>query len=249
MPGVPEGPGQTDSSLQGCSAMSKKEKPKKPEAPAADAAGGEGEGAPAKKKMAGKTLVLFVILPAVLVLGGGGAAAMMLMGGGGAKAEAATASEGEHVTAEEGHGEAPAAGGEHAAAPAAGEHGAEGAATGTAEGEADVGHVLACEAGNPCYYAMPKLVMNLASTGSGRATMMELELSLESSTPSSFNRVPEMMPRLKDTLNSFLRELRVEDLNGSGGTYTLRRELLKRFNTVLDPKKIDAVLIEGMLIQ
>ena len=96
---------------------------------------------------------------------------------------------------------------------------------------------------------MPKLVMNLASTGGARAVMMELELSLESSSPSAFNKVPEMMPRLKDTLNSFLRELRVEDLNGSGGTYTLRRELLKRFNTVLDPKKIDAVLIEGMLIQ
>jgi flagellar FliL protein len=96
---------------------------------------------------------------------------------------------------------------------------------------------------------MPKLVMNLASTGGARAVMMELELSLESSTPSAFAKVPEMMPRLKDTLNSFLRELRVEDLNGSGGTYTLRRELLKRFNTVLDPKKIDAVLIEGMLIQ
>lgn len=235
--------------------MSKKEKPKKPEAPAADAAGGEGgEGAPAKKKMAGKTLVLFVILPAVLVLGGGGAAAMMLMGGGGAKAEAATATDGEHVTAEEGHGEAPAggdhatpAGGEHGEA-AAGEHG-EGGAAGSPEDEAAVGRLLPCESGNPCYYAMPKLVMNLASTGGSRATMMELELSLESSTPSSFNRVPELMPRLKDTLNSFLRELRVEDLNGSGGTYTLRRELLKRFNTVLDPKKIDAVLIEGMLIQ
>jgi len=120
---------------------------------------------------------------------------------------------------------------------------------GTPEGEDAVGHTLPCESGNPCYYAMPKLVVNLASTGGSRATMMELELSLESTTPSSFNRVPELMPRLKDTLNSFLRELRVEDLNGSGGTYNLRRELLKRFNTVLDPKKIDAVLIEGMLIQ
>jgi hypothetical protein len=65
--------------------MAKKEKPKKPDAPAPDA-GAEGEGAPVKKKMAGKTLVLFIILPAVLVLGGGGAAAMMLMGGGGAAA-------------------------------------------------------------------------------------------------------------------------------------------------------------------
>ncbi len=232
--------------------MSKKDKPKKSEAPAADAAGAEGaEGAPVKKKMAGKTLVLFVILPAVLVLGGGGAAAMMLMGGGGAAAAPAAAAEGEHVVAEEGHGEAAApAAGEHGEAPAAGgEHGAEGAAAAAGEGGGDVGHVQPCEAGNPCYYSMPKLIVNLASTGGSRATMMELELSLEASATSTFNRVPELMPRLKDTLNSFLRELRVEDLNGSGGTYSLRRELLKRFNTVMDPKKLDAVLIEGMLIQ
>lgn len=231
--------------------MSKKDKPKKSEAPAADPAAAEGaDGAPAKKKMAGKTLVLFVILPAVLVLGGGGAAAMMLMGGSKAAAAPAAAAAGEHVVAEEGHGEAAApAAGEHGAAPAAGgEHGAEGAAAG-GEGDADVGHVMACETGNPCYYSMPKLIVNLASTGGARATMMELELSLEASTTTTFNRVPELMPRLKDTLNSFLRELRVEDLNGSGGTYSLRRELLKRFNTVMDPKKLDAVLIEGMLIQ
>ena len=42
---------------------------------------------------------------------------------------------------------------------------------------------------------------------------------------------------------------RVEDLNGSTGTWRLRRELLNRFNTVMDPKKVDAVLIESMLIQ
>ena len=234
--------------------MAKKEKAKKPEAAAAGEPPAEGaEGAPVKKKLAGKTLVLFVILPAVLVLGGGGAAAMMLLGGGAPAAAAAAepTEEGAHVAAEDEHAAAPAGdhggaeGGDHAAAE--GDHGA--GAGGTAEDATAVGQSLPCEAGNPCYYAMPKLVMNLASTGGARAVMMELELSLESSSPSSFSKVPELMPRLKDTLNSFLRELRVEDLNGSGGTYTLRRELLKRFNTVLDPKKIDAVLIEGMLIQ
>jgi flagellar FliL protein len=46
-----------------------------------------------------------------------------------------------------------------------------------------------------------------------------------------------------------LRELRVEDLNGSAGSFRLRRELMKRFNIVMAPAKIDAVLIEGMLIQ
>lgn len=222
--------------------MSKKEKPKKPDAPAPEA-GAEGEGAPVKKKMAGKTLVLFIILPAVLVLGGGGAAAMMLMGGGGAAATETHAEAGDHPAPEEGHGEAPA--GDHAAA----EGGDHAPTAGLPEDEAAVGHMLPCEAGNPCYYAMPKMVVNLAGTEGQRSPYMELELSLEAANGSAFAHIPELMPRLKDQLNAFLRELRVEDLNGSAGTFTLRRELLKRFNLVLDPKKLDAVLIEGMLIQ
>ena len=96
---------------------------------------------------------------------------------------------------------------------------------------------------------MPKLVVNLAGAEGQRSPYMELELTLESSSSVTFKRVPELMPRLKDQLNAFLRELRVEDLNGSTGTWRLRRELLNRFNTVMDPKKIDAVLIESMLIQ
>lgn len=226
--------------------MAKKEKAKKPEEPEVEKPAAEGEeGAPAKKKMAGKTLVLFIILPAVLVLGGGGAAAMMLLGGGGAAAAPAAAG-GEHGEKTDKHEEEKKD--EHAA-PAAGEPGEAGAAGAAAGAEGDVGHLLECADDDPCYYAMPKLVVNLAGAEGQRSPYMELELVLESGASSTFDDVPDLMPRLKDQLNSFLRELRVEDLNGSAGTHTLRRELLKRFNTVMDPHKIDAVLIEGMLIQ
>ena len=233
--------------------MAKKEKAKKPEEPEAEKPAAEGEeGAPVKKKMAGKTLILFIVLPAVLVVGGGAAAAMMLLGGG---APAAAATAGAEPSA---HGEpkeekpAAAAGGEHGGG--GGEQGAEGGAAAAgaagAGGEAgDVGHALECVEGNPCYYAMPKLVVNLAGTEGQRSPYMELELTLESSASETFTKVPDLMPRLKDQLNSFLRELRVEDLSGSTGTWRLRRELLNRFNTVMDPKKVDAVLIESMLIQ
>ena len=55
---------------------------------------------------------------------------------------------------------------------------------------------------------MPKLVVNLAGAEGQRSPYMELELTLESSASATFNKVPELMPRLKDQLNSFLRELR-----------------------------------------
>ncbi len=230
--------------------MAKKDKAKKggkPEEPEAanPAAEGDEGAAPAKKKMAGKTLVLFIILPAVLVLGGGGAAAFMLLGGKPAEAET--------------HGEAKADGhaqkkSEKKAEKKKDDHGGgggdNGAAAAAATGEElETGRLLDCEEGNPCYYAMPDLIVNLAAVEGQREQSLKLDLVLESSDPHNFDAVPAAMPRLKDQLNSFLRELRVEDLNGSAGTYRLRRELMKRFNTVMAPAKIDAVLIEGMLIQ
>lgn len=217
--------------------MAKKDKGKKPEEPEAakPAAEGEDGAAPAKKKMAGKTLVLFIILPAVLVVGGGGAAAMMLLGGGnggGEKHESADSKD-DHGEKKDDHG-----GGATTTAAAA-----------TAESESDVGHALPCKEGDPCYYVMPNLMVNLADAEHERSRFLKLDLVLESSDAAAFDEVPESIPRLKDQLNSFLRELRVEDLNGSAGSFRLRRELMKRFNIVMAPAKIDAVLIEGMLIQ
>lgn len=223
--------------------MAKKDKAKKAEKPdepeAAIVAEGEEGAAPAKKKLAGKTLVLFVILPAVLVLGGGGAAAMMLLGGD----KPAEAAEGA-AHAEKKPAKKPEKKDDHGGG---GDHGADTAAADGAT-DADTGHVMACDEGNPCYYAMPPLMVNLAGQEGDRPQFLKLDLVLESSDVSDFDEVPGLMPRLKDQLNSFLRELRVEDLNGSAGSYRLRRELLKRFNIVMAPAKVDAVLIEGMLI-
>jgi flagellar FliL protein len=221
----------------------KGEKPEEPEA-AATAAEGEEGAAPAKKKMAGKTLVLFIILPAILVLGGGGAAAFMLLGG--KPAEAAEHGEAKDAHAEKKPEKKPAKKDDHGGG-GGGEHGA--ADTAATSEELEMGRLLDCEEGNPCYYAMPDLIVNLAAVEGQREQSLKLDLVLESSDPANFDAVPAAMPRLKDQLNSFLRELRVEDLNGSAGTYRLRRELMKRFNVVMAPAKVDAVLIEGMLIQ
>ena len=59
----------------------------------------------------------------------------------------------------------------------------------------------------------------------------------------------EEMPRLQDMFTGFVRELRPEDLSGSAGTYQLRAEILRRVNLIAAPGKVDAVLIEEMLVQ
>jgi flagellar FliL protein len=230
--------------------MAKKEKKSKAEEADAEKPAAEGEegAAPAKKKMAGKTLVLFIILPALLVLGGGGAAAMMLLGGKPATAEGAKTAgkdgekkpvkkkeEKKSEKKKEGHG-------------AEGE-GKEGAADAPKDG-IKLGTLTVGEDGAPSYYTMPKIIVNLAGAAEGeRERLLELELVLEASDPAAFDAMPSMMPRVIDQFQTFLRELRVDDLNGSAGSYRLRLELLKRFNMVMAPAKIDAVLVEGILVQ
>ena len=57
------------------------------------------------------------------------------------------------------------------------------------------------------------------------------------------------MPRLQDIIQTYLREMRPEELRGSAGTYRLREELLVRANVAVAPAKISDVLFTQMLIQ
>ncbi len=57
------------------------------------------------------------------------------------------------------------------------------------------------------------------------------------------------MPRLQDLFQTYLREIRPEELRGSAGTYRLREELLARGNLAVAPARITDVLFTEMLVQ
>jgi len=202
-------------------------KPEK-EAPAPEGEdGAEGE-APAKKK---PPILIIAIAAGVLVLGGGGAAAFFLM-----KPKPA-AEAGEHGEKKEkkkekkeekgGHGEKKE--GEGGAAPAGG-------APVIKEGPDGV-----------VFYTLPDIVVNM-QTADGKSTFLKLKLTFELPDEDTADALTPNLPRLQDMFQAFLRELRPEDLNGSQGTYQLRYELLRRVNLVAAPAKVNAVLIEEMLV-
>ena len=183
----------------------------------------EGEETATKKK---PPLLLIIIGAAVLVAGIGGGAAFFLM-----KPKSA---------------EPEAAGDAHAPEEAAdaGGHGAEG------EGDAAAGGVGTIAAGpdGVTFYTLPDMIVNIQSP-EGRTTYLKLKLTLEMKDAAAANRLRAQYPRLNDMFQSFLRELRPEDLAGSAGSYQLRAEILRRVNLVAAPSKVDAVLIEEMLVQ
>jgi flagellar FliL protein len=97
------------------------------------------------------------------------------------------------------------------------------------------------------FYTPPDIVVNM-QTADGKPTFLKLKLTLELPDHDTADALDENMPRLQDMYQTFLRELRPEDLSGSQGSYQLRMELLKRVNLVVAPAKVNAVLIEEMLI-
>ncbi len=207
---------------------------------------------PAKKKLAGKTMILFIVLPALLIMGGGVAVGMMLAGGG---KEAASESHAEivddHGKEKDDHGKKSDSHEEKAD-----DHGAKDDGHGESSGSGDhqgpareTGTLQVGNSGDPSYYIMPDLLVNLASQDGDRQLFLKLKLTLEAEDPEMFADIPKMLPRITDQYQMFLRELRVDDLNGSAGGYRLRLELLRRINIAIAPSRVDAVLIEEMLVQ
>jgi flagellar FliL protein len=97
------------------------------------------------------------------------------------------------------------------------------------------------------FYTPPDIVVNM-QTADGRPTFLKLKLTLELPDQATADTLDEDMPRLQDMFQTFLRELRPEDLSGSQGSYQLRMEIQRRVNLVIAPSRINTVLIEEMLI-
>ena len=57
------------------------------------------------------------------------------------------------------------------------------------------------------------------------------------------------MPRLLDLFQTYMREMRPEELRGAAGTYRLREELIARANIAVAPAHIVDVLFTEMLVQ
>jgi flagellar FliL protein len=190
------------------------------EAPADEAGAEDGEAGGGKKKPPLK-LIIIIAAVAVLVLGGGGTAAFMMLK---PKPDAA-AEKGHEKKKKEKGGKDEKKGGKDDKAAAQVREGPDG--------------VL--------FYTLPDIVVNM-QTADGRPTFLKLKLTLEMPDQDAVDELEPNMPRLQDMFQTFLRELRPEDLSGSQGSYQLRMEILRRVNLVIAPSKANAVLIEEMLI-
>jgi flagellar FliL protein len=100
----------------------------------------------------------------------------------------------------------------------------------------------------PSYVDIPEMVANLNSANH-KPSYVKMAARVEVPKPEDVEKVKAALPRLQDMMQTYLREMRPEELRGSAGTYRLREELLVRANAAVAPAKVSDVLFTQMLIQ
>jgi flagellar FliL protein len=102
----------------------------------------------------------------------------------------------------------------------------------------------------PVFVDMPDVLVNLSSSGgSDRTQYLKVKIALELPDDAVMAQIQPVMPRLLDTFQTYLRELRPTDLDGSAGLYRLKEELTRRVNAAIAPNRINAVLFKEIVVQ
>jgi flagellar FliL protein len=101
----------------------------------------------------------------------------------------------------------------------------------------------------PAFLDMPEVLVNLSGNANGRAQYLKAKIVLELSDQKIADEIKPVLPRVLDSFQTYLREMRANDLEGSAGLYRVRDELTKRVNLAVAPARINAVLFKEIVVQ
>lgn len=100
----------------------------------------------------------------------------------------------------------------------------------------------------PVFFDMPDMLVNINGR-QRRTSFLKVAVSLELKSAGDIERIQQSMPRVVDSFQVYLRELRSDDLTSSAGMMRLREDLLLRVNETVAPAKVRDILFREMLIQ
>jgi flagellar protein FliL len=96
---------------------------------------------------------------------------------------------------------------------------------------------------------VPDMLVNLVGAPGERVQYLKLKVVLEVKEEKQVEAIKPTMPRVTDIFQTYLRELRPSDLNGSAGLFRLKEELTRRVNAAISPGQVNAVLFKEIVVQ
>jgi flagellar FliL protein len=110
-------------------------------------------------------------------------------------------------------------------------------------------HAEAAAPKAPIFVDVPEVLVNLIGAPGERIQYLKVKVVLEVREEKQVETIKPTMPRVSDIFQTYLRELRASDLNGSAGLFRLKEELTRRVNVAVAPNQVNAVLFKEIVIQ
>ncbi len=101
----------------------------------------------------------------------------------------------------------------------------------------------------PVFVEVPDMLVNLIGAPGERVQYLKVKVVLEVKEEKQVEAIKPTLPRVTDIFQTYLRELRPSDLNGSAGLFRLKEELTRRVNAAVAPSEVNAVLFKEIVIQ
>jgi flagellar FliL protein len=101
----------------------------------------------------------------------------------------------------------------------------------------------------PIFVDVPEVLVNLVGAPGERVQYLKVKVVLEVKEEKQVEAIKPTMPRVSDIFQTYMRELRPADLNGSAGLFRLKEELTRRVNVAVAPGQVNAVLFKEIVIQ
>jgi flagellar FliL protein len=107
---------------------------------------------------------------------------------------------------------------------------------------------MALAAPPPVYVDVPEIISNLNVPGK-RPSYVKLHAKLEVASKADEAAIAAAMPRIEDLFQTYIRDMRPEELRGSEGSYRLREELIDRASVAAAPAHVTDVLFLELIIE
>ena len=101
----------------------------------------------------------------------------------------------------------------------------------------------------PVFMDVPEMLVNMTGAPGERVQYLKVKVVLELKEEKQLEAIKPTLPRVTDLFQTYLRELRPIDLNGSAGLFRLKEELTRRVNVAIAPNAVNAVLFKEIVVQ
>jgi len=116
-------------------------------------------------------------------------------------------------------------------------------------GHGEEKHAASAPAKPPSFVEVPDMMVNLVGAPGERVQYLRVKVVLEIKDEKQVEAIKPNLPRVTDLFQTYLRELRPSDINGSAGLFRLKEELTKRVNNAVAPQHVNAVLFKEIVVQ